>query len=240
MDAYAADLHVHTALSPCASAEMTPPAIVREAVRRGLAVVAICDHNSARNTRAVREAAGGRLLVVAGIEITTAEEVHVLGLFPDDGRAEAMGRIVGDALIASRYPVRPTRQSVMNADGATVGSESATLASACSLPLSQIAALIAGQGGLVVAAHADRPSFSVLSQLGFFPAGVRFDAIEVSCRPGGGWGAVPEGVPLIASSDSHGLAGIGSRFTVFEVHEATFKELGLALTATGGRRCWIA
>jgi len=34
MNRLAADMHVHTVLSPCASREMTPPAIVREAVRR--------------------------------------------------------------------------------------------------------------------------------------------------------------------------------------------------------------
>ena len=43
-----ADLHVHTALSPCASPDMTPPRIVREAVGQGLALIAVCDHNSLR------------------------------------------------------------------------------------------------------------------------------------------------------------------------------------------------
>jgi PHP family Zn ribbon phosphoesterase len=244
MNGYAADLHVHTALSPCASPEMTPPAIVREAVGRGLAAVAICDHNAARNTRAVRRAAGARLLVVAGIEITTAEEIHVLGLFPDDARAEAVGRIVGDALVAPRFPAPSNRQRVMDASGATVDWETAPLSSACSLPLSRIADLIARHDGLVVAAHADRPAFSVLSQLGLFPADVRFDAIEVTGRPDGlpsGLpGDLPGGVPRIASSDSHALADLGKRFTVFEVREATFAEFALALVAAEGRRCWIA
>ena len=77
-----ADLHIHTALSPCADGEMTPPAIVHEAVMKGLGMIAICDHNSAANTEAVQKAAGGLLTVIAGMEITTAEEVHVIGLFP--------------------------------------------------------------------------------------------------------------------------------------------------------------
>ena len=78
-----ADLHIHTALSPCGSDEMTPRAIVEAALARGLDMIAICDHNSARNVAAVQEAGCGRLAVLAGIEITSAEEVHVLGLFPE-------------------------------------------------------------------------------------------------------------------------------------------------------------
>ena len=82
-----ADLHVHTALSPCADAGMTPPAIVDAALAEGLAMIAVCDHNTARNAAAVQAAAGARLAVIAGIEITTAEEVHVVGLFPTPSAA---------------------------------------------------------------------------------------------------------------------------------------------------------
>ena len=77
-----ADLHVHTALSPCGDDEMSPPAIVDAALAAGLDMIAVCDHNAAGNARAVTEAAGSRLAVIAGMEITTVEEVHVVGLFP--------------------------------------------------------------------------------------------------------------------------------------------------------------
>jgi len=93
-----ADLHVHTALSPCADDEMTPPAIVAAALAEGLAMIAVCDHNSARNVAAVQEAAGERLAVLAGMEITTAEECHVVGLFPDASAAQAAGAEVGATL----------------------------------------------------------------------------------------------------------------------------------------------
>ncbi len=51
------DLHIHTCLSPCAEAEMTPGAIIGAAKARGLDVIGICDHNSAENVRAVTNAA---------------------------------------------------------------------------------------------------------------------------------------------------------------------------------------
>ena len=72
-----ADLHVHTALSPCAAEEMTPPAIVARALAEGLEMIAVCDHNSAANAAAVQAAAGARLTVLAGMEVTSAE-AHLL------------------------------------------------------------------------------------------------------------------------------------------------------------------
>ncbi|MDP3058416.1 MAG: PHP domain-containing protein, partial [bacterium] len=52
------DLHIHTALSACASAEMTPKNIVNMALLVEAQVIAITDHNTARNCYAVTKAAG--------------------------------------------------------------------------------------------------------------------------------------------------------------------------------------
>ena len=79
-----ADVHIHTCLSPCASLDMTPVKIVHEAARKNLAIIAIADHNSAANTAAVMKAAEKTgLLVIPGIEVTTSEEVHLIGLFEE-------------------------------------------------------------------------------------------------------------------------------------------------------------
>ncbi|NLT65992.1 MAG: PHP domain-containing protein, partial [Acidobacteria bacterium] len=78
------DTHVHTCLSPCAELDMHPAALVDAAVRVGLDSVAVCDHNSAENVGAVQRAArAAGLAVIPGMEITSAEEVHILGLLPD-------------------------------------------------------------------------------------------------------------------------------------------------------------
>jgi PHP family Zn ribbon phosphoesterase len=215
----AADLHVHTALSPCAESEMTPPAIVRRALERGLGMIAICDHNSCDNAAAVRRAAGGRLAVVPGIEITTAEEAHVLGLLPDPAAAGAVG-----AAVARSIGERPHE----------------FLAAATGLVLAEAVDLIHERGGLAVAAHVDRPSFSVLSQLGVWPQDARFDAAELSAaglHAGRGDEAAPGGLPVVASSDAHFLSEVGRCFTVLEMAEATFEELSLALRRPMERRC---
>ena len=82
------DLHIHSCLSPCGDDLMTPPNIANMAWLKGLQLIAVTDHNSCRNARAVAEAAKELpLTVIPGIELTTAEEIHVVCLFPgfDEG-----------------------------------------------------------------------------------------------------------------------------------------------------------
>jgi len=232
---FAADLHVHTAHSPCAADEMTPPAIVARALELGLAMIAICDHNSAENTAAVQEAAGRRLAVLAGIEITTREEIHVLGLFADAAAAGAVGA-----------KVRATLHSRARADRRL-------LSTGCGLDLTQAVALVHEHGGLAVASHVDRPSYGVIAQLGIFPPDAAFDAVEISAagaRRNAERGVrneewksrsgIPSALPLVCGSDAHSLDELGAGRTWLEAEDATFEELGLALRARAGRRCGCA
>ena len=50
---YTVDLHIHSALSPCADDTMTPLAIVNRAKEVGLSVIALTDHNSILNCPAI-------------------------------------------------------------------------------------------------------------------------------------------------------------------------------------------
>ena len=80
------DLHIHSCLSPCGDDDMTPPNIANMAALLGLDLIAVTDHNSCRNAGAVMEAArmlGLPLRVLPGMEVTTAEEVHVVCLVPE-------------------------------------------------------------------------------------------------------------------------------------------------------------
>jgi 3',5'-nucleoside bisphosphate phosphatase len=248
----AADMHIHTALSPCAARAMTPPAIAREAASKGMAMIAVCDHNSAGNVEAVAAAAAALPdgpVVIAGIEITTAEEVHVLGFFPDPAAARAAA---ADIELPPWRPLAPrtsaagTRQpdqQLMDAKGCVTGIEERMLAAASRFSLSETVELIHRHGGLAVAAHMDRRSFSVPGQLGFLPPEVPFDGLEVSAA-GVARGRAAEfavhGLPLLSSSDGHFLEDIGAGFTVLDVEQPDFSELSKALLGIGGRGCSIA
>lgn len=236
-----ADLHIHTALSPCSMKEMTPPAIVQEAIQKGLTMIAICDHNTAGNAAAVQEAAGADIAVIAGMEITTAEEVHVVGLFPDRDKACAAAEKVRATLPeAGEGESKFGPQLLMDSEGRVVGNEPKMLAMASSFNLSESVNLIKEHSGIAIAAHINRPSFSVMSQLGLFPTDAGFDAIEVFSSP---LRPVPVkkefyliGLPVFFCSDSHFLSDIGICFTVLKMSEPTFGELELAIKGIGGRK----
>ena len=241
---FRADLHVHTALSPCGSEEMTPPSIVAAALARRLDMVAICDHNAAGNVGAVQEAAraaDGPLVVLAGMEITTAEEVHVVGLFPSLGAAEAVAASIRTMLSSADadYYAFFGEQWLLAADGHQTGAETVALALATPLSLSAAVDLIHRSGGLAVAAHLDRRLFSVFSQLGVFPRDAGFDGVEVSSHTRSDSPRLPEfralDLPITSSSDSHFLEQIGTTVTDLWVEEPTFAELAMAFAGVGGR-----
>jgi predicted metal-dependent phosphoesterase TrpH len=237
-----ADLHIHTALSPCGADEMTPAAIVATALARGLEMIAVCDHNAAGNVRAVQEAGhAAGLAVLAGMELTSVEEVHVVGLFEGAADAERVAAQVRGLLPEADpgYYSFFGEQTVLAADGCQTGSETAALAWATPLELSDAVDLIHRGGGLAVAAHIDRKAFSVFSQLGFVPADAGFDALEISRWLPADSPRLEEfaklGLPLVGSSDAHFLEEIGQGFTELTVEAPTFAELALAFKGAGGR-----
>lgn len=244
MKRFLADLHIHTALSPCAEEEMTPPAIVQRAIHEGLAMIAICDHNTGGNTAATKEAAGTDITIIAGMEIATVEDIHVIGLFPSSKTAAEVGETIlatlPDLTDDSR---RFGEQAFMDAKGNVLGNETKMLAASSTLKLFDSVNLIKQHHGLAIAAHVDRRAFNVFSQLGMFPEDARFDAIEVSAAAVH-TSRVSEfttfGLPVLASSDSHFLSEIGTCYTVLEIVEPTFCELALAFKGLNGRKCYIA
>ncbi|HEY5141564.1 MAG TPA: PHP-associated domain-containing protein, partial [Methylococcales bacterium] len=226
--------------SPCAADEMTPPEIVARALEARLAVIAICDHNSTGNVAAVQAAAGGRLCVFAGIEMMTAEEIHILGIFPDANTAETVGLKVGKNLPMGgrRYFKEFGTQLVLDAGGRTIGKEERMLAASSGYSLTEAVRLIHEHGGLAIAAHINRPSFSIFSQLGIFPDNAGFDAVELFCPPQAKLDVEMYAfleLPMVVSSDSHYPADVGRCRTMFKMASACFEEFAKAIKGIDGR-----
>ena len=234
MRVFHADLHIHTCLSPCAEREMSPSNIVRLAKKRGLDVIAICDHNCAENvpaTRRVAEKVG--LTVIGGMEITTQEEVHVLGLFADDSSLTAVQNLVYAHLPGENEPEIFGGQLIMDEKDNVIGCSRRLLIGATDLTLDEVVQTIHNFEGIAIASHVDRPSFSVTSQLGFIPDGLGLDGIEVSS-----WSALPSpgDLPVICSSDAHRSGEIGTRWTRVLMKAPTVPEIRMALKQIDDRR----
>ena len=203
------DLHIHSCLSPCGDALMTPNNIVGMAFIKGLDVIAVCDHNSARNLPAVKAAADlMNVLLLPGMELTTREEAHMLCYFRTVQACMAFGEEIYAHLAPTPNDERFFgRQQVMNEQDEEIGVEERLLIGALDLPFEACAARIHAVGGLCVPAHINRGSSGVLGALGFLPQGVHYDALEISLS------APPPSVDvtgyrLLHSSDAHHLEQI--------------------------------
>ncbi len=240
MKTFIAELHVHTVLSPCAEVEMIPPFIVQEALDRGINLIAVTDHNATANVRAVRQAAeGSDLHVLAGMELQTREEVHLLCLFDAVEQAEAW-----QARVDARLPDLPNKpeffgeQFVVGAGGDFVCSEPRLLLTSADLSLQEAVEGVHALGGLGIPAHVDRKSFSLLEHLGLVPAGVPFDALEISrhLSPAEALIRHPQlkDYPLVQGGDAHRLDEFLGK-NMFRAESPTIAELKLALTNQEGR-----
>jgi PHP family Zn ribbon phosphoesterase len=236
---FRADLHVHTCLSPCAELDMSPRAIVRQARERDIDILGICDHNSAENVPALRDAGQPlRISVLAGMEITSQEEVHVLGLFDDIESAMALQAIVYAHLEGENDPEAFGLQVVVNPDGEVLRFNPRLLIGASSLPLDRVVALVHEFDGLAIASHVDREGFSLIGQLGFVPDNLPIDALEFS--PAMSREAALDRFgprrPLVSASDAHRLDEVGRASTSFWMADGTVQEIRKALSENDGRR----
>ena len=230
------DLHVHSCLSPCGDYGMTPENILRRARALGLAGIALCDHNTAENVPAFRRA-GSRMgvSVVGGMEVTTREEAHVLAYFDEWERLEELQSLVYQALDGRNDEQAFGPQIVVDEQSEPLGLNERLLMGATTLSIREVVDHVHRLGGLAVAAHVDRPSFSVVSQLGFVPPDLRFDALEVSPRCEDRSAFADCGLPLLSSSDAHYVHEVGHGSTVCVAAQGTVAELVQALSKNGGR-----
>lgn len=240
MKTFIAELHVHTVLSPCAEIEMIPPFIVQEALERGINLIAITDHNATANVRAVQKAAAGTdLVVLAGMEIQTREEVHMLCLFDTAEQAEAWQSAVD--LYLPDLPNNPDyfgEQFVVDENGDFVRREERLLLSSADLSLHEAVEGVRTLGGLSIPAHVNRKAYGLLENLGLVPTDVTFDALEISRHLDLKEAPLKypqlKGYPLIQSGDVHRLEEFLGK-NVFKVEAPTIRELGLALAQREGR-----
>jgi PHP family Zn ribbon phosphoesterase len=234
------DLHIHTCLSPCGDLDMYPQAIIEKCISERLDVIGICDHNSSENAVYVIKASEGKpVTVLPGMEITTKEEVHVIALFDNIGTLLKLQGIIYESLSGMNREDVFGCQPIVNEKGVVKGFNERLLIGATELSFHESVDLIHRFDGLAIAAHIDRESFGVIGQLGFIPADIKLDALEISPRTGRKKAAelYPElsHYPFVESSDAHFIGDIGKGTTLFCIEKPIISELKKALSSADGR-----
>jgi hypothetical protein len=200
---FAYDLHLHSCLSPCADDDATPANLAGMAAVQELTFAALTDHNTCGNVRSFFSAAKEHplLVPVAGMELCTSEEIHLVCLFPGVDEAE---RFEEETVRPVRVPVKNDparfgRQIKMDAEDGVVGEEENWLIPAAGIDLESATEAVRALGGEAFPAHIDRPSYGLLSVLGMFPESPRFGAVEV---------AKSENIPRLVAEHALDLAKI--------------------------------
>jgi 3',5'-nucleoside bisphosphate phosphatase len=237
-----ADLHVHSCLSPCADLDMSPREIVKTAKRRGIDLIGLCDHNSAENVLAAKKAGEqAGVIVLGGMEVTSAEEAHLLTFFDDDAELREFQEYIYQHLPGKNDPQAFGLQVITDEEDGVTGFSEKLLIGATTLSAEKIVEKVrAAQGGSVVlAAHVDREAFSIIGQLGFIPPLLKLDGLEISARTTAA--AARERFPdcrnhpLITASDAHRPQDIGKATAWLTVENGTAREIGNALAGRDGR-----
>lgn len=184
LEKYYYDLHVHSCLSPCGDDDMTPNNIAGMAALKGLQVVALTDHNSLKNCPAFFAACKRHgIIPIAGVEVTTAEDIHAVCLFPtlEDGMAfdrlldERRIRIQNEAAIFGA-------QQIMDGEDNVIGEEECLLINAVSIYLDELYGLAKAHSGICYPAHLDKDANGVLAMLGTVPDHPDFTVAEYHDR----------------------------------------------------------
>ncbi|MFH1118630.1 MAG: PHP domain-containing protein [Bacteroidota bacterium] len=241
MKVYKADLHIHTLLSPCGSLDMSPGAIVKAAIAKKLDIIGITDHNSTRQCRVVAgEAEKAGLTVYCGTEVTTKEEIHCLAFFENLEKLDEFQLFLDANLPDIKNDTGLFGYQVaVNHLEEIVYEEERLLISAIGKSIDQVEKEVHRLGGIFIPAHVNRPKFSLISQLGFIPPDLKFDALELTKQQDTESFLIScpylKNAVIIRSSDAHHPDKIGESFTSLRMSDTSFREFVIAVGNRDGR-----
>ncbi|MBQ7128517.1 MAG: PHP domain-containing protein [Clostridia bacterium] len=181
MRKYYYDLHVHSCLSPCGDNDMTVNNIAGMGKIAGLQIMALTDHNSVKNLPSFFVACENYgITPIGGMELTTAEDIHMICLFPSLENAMRFGEEVEKRRIKIKNkPEIFGEQLILDEQDNIIGNEEYLLINATSLSLEEGYELSRSFGGIAYPAHIDRDANGIIAVLGDFPESPKFTCAEL-------------------------------------------------------------
>lgn len=241
MNTFKADLHIHTILSPCGDLQMSPTNIIREACAKKLDIIGITDHNSTRQAPLIKELGEKEgVFVMCGAEVTSKEEAHCLTYFPDLDTLNLFQKYLDKHLPNISNDVNSFGYQVcVDKNEDIIFEEERLLISGINQTIEQIERKVHELKGIFIPAHINRSVFSVVSQLGFIPPDLNFDALELSrhvtIENYKQENTYLKDATFVRNSDAHLVEDIGSVFTNFKMKTRSFVEIIKALKGERGR-----
>jgi 3',5'-nucleoside bisphosphate phosphatase len=186
--------------------------------------------------KAVAKAARGEIVVFGGMEITTREEIHILAILDEGDGLYRLEELIESHISGNNDPDRFGEQYVVDEEGYVTDISEVFLAGASDLSVEEVVDAVHHCGGIAIAAHIDRESYSIISQLGFIPETLALDGVEIA-KPldRGGDNLTKHRLPTITSSDAHSPEMIGTAASVVRCGSLSFKEIQAAVAGEGER-----
>lgn len=227
MNRYFYDLHIHSCLSPCGDNDSTPNNIAGMGELNGLNIMALTDHNSCKNCPSFFKAAKKHgIIPIAGMELTTAEEIHFICLFETLENAMIFDEFVANHLIKVENRVDIFgEQLILDENDEIIGNENYLLSNATDISLEEAYKKVNSLGGIIYPAHIDRTSYGILSVLGFFPEFPKFSCVEIHNKNRTEEMLKISGISkekIIFSSDAHFLWDVNEKENFFELEDEPY------------------
>ena len=210
------DLHIHSALSPCADNNMTPANIVGFAKLKGIDAIAIADHNAIANVKVAMDV--GRafdVVVVPAMELQTAEDIHILCLFENYDNLQSFYNDLSFANLTNRAEIFG-EQLILDEDDNIVDTELRMLLVASKVSVDQVKSIVDKHNGVAVAAHIDREENGMVAILGTVLDD--FDIVELSPTAEES-NNLCKGKKVLNNSDAHTLEDIGKALGQMQVKQ---------------------
>lgn len=213
------DFHIHSGLSPCGSDDMTPNNIVNMCHIKGLNVISVTDHNTTDNVQIISELCRNvGIMSIPGIEVTTREEVHVLCYFKELYNAKAFGNLIYDSLPEIKnIPSIFGNQNIYNINDEIIGTLDKLLLNASQYSLKEIRIMVDKYHGIMVPAHINKKSNSILGILGFIPYDLDINFIEIYSKSEINENHIKE-LKVLKNSDAHNLIDISEAENFIELN----------------------
>lgn len=227
MNRYYYDLHIHSCLSPCGDGDNTPNNIAGMATLCGLNIVALTDHNTCKNCPAFFDAAKKYgIIPIAGMELTTSEDIHVVCLFENLDDAMKFDSYVD----TKRVKVKNREnifgeQLILDSEDNPVSKEEFLLTNATQISVDDVYGVVKAFGGISYPAHIDRDANGMVAILGAIPPDTEFKLFELHSKDKLDEYSEKFGIDknnFVISSDAHCLTDMRDKENYFTLDDEPY------------------
>lgn len=226
---YFYDLHIHSALSPCADVLMSPNNILNMAMLKELNIIAVTDHNSCLQLDVIEELKDSyEMLVIPGAEVEVKEHYHVLCLFRSFQDARSFQKNLDLYLDVKMHDEEIYgEQNLFNAFDDIVNNYQVSLMGSSNIGVLELRKMVDKLDGVMILAHIEKYKDSIVEKIKTIYKDV-FDAIEVNAnyditKIENELNTLPHNI--IRDSDAHQIMDISEPINQIELNNLTIDDL---------------